>query len=222
MKKEYDSQPINFKEEWPGEFSSFAWQDFLTAIPSPIFLVTTYKDNGKENACMQSWSTFVGDAGEFICIIGSVAKRGHLYKSLIQTKECVLNFPSAEIYDKCELTIKNNGYEDDEITKSGLTSERGKAVNAPRVKECFLNIECELLWEKEHFEGSRDVTVALKAKHISMDRDYFDENKKGRYGKTGYIYNIHSPRNPETGEVFETCFGALEKYVKGEENDWVK
>jgi hypothetical protein len=45
-----------------------------------------------------------------------------------------------------------------------------------------------------------------------MDSDYFDENKKGRYGKTGYIYNIHSPRNPETGEVFGTCLGVLEKY----------
>lgn len=212
MKKEFNSTPTTFKEEWPGELSAFAWQDFLTAIPSPIFLVTTYKENGKENACMQSWSTFVGDAGEFICIIGSVSKRGHLYKSLLDTRECVLNFPSSEIYDKCGLTIKNNAYEDDEITKSGLTAERARTVNAPRIKECFLNIECELLWEKEHFEGSRDVTVALKTKHVAMDDDYFDENKRGRYGKTGYIYNIHSPRNPETGEVYETCFGALEKY----------
>jgi flavin reductase (DIM6/NTAB) family NADH-FMN oxidoreductase RutF len=128
MKKEFSSKPVTFKEEWPGELSAFAWQDFLTAIPSPIFLVTTYKDNGKENACMQSWSTFVGDAGEFICIIGSVAKKGHLYKSLTQTKECVLNFPSADIYDKCELTIRNNNYEDDEITKSGLAAVKRYVV----------------------------------------------------------------------------------------------
>lgn len=212
MKKEFSSTPVTFKDEWPGELSAFAWQDFLTAIPAPLFLVTTYKENGKENACMQSWSTFVGDAGKFICILGSVSKLGHLYKSLINTKECVLNFPSSEIYDKCELTIKNNGYDDDEITESGLTAEKAKTVNAPRIKECFLNIECELLWEKEHFEGSRDVTVALKTKHVTMDNDYYDENKKGRYGKTGYIYNINSPRNPDTGEVYDTCFGALEKY----------
>lgn len=212
MKKEFSSQPKLFKDEYPGELSAFAWHDFLTAIPSPIFLVTTYKDNGKENACMQSWSTFVGDAGEFICILASVAKRGHLYKSLMQTRECVLNFPSADIYTKCEMTIKNNKYEDDEITKSGLIAEKAKVVNAPRIKDCFLNIECELLWEKEHFEGSRDVTVALKARHIAMDSEYYDESVKGRYGKTGYIYNINSPRNPDTGEVYDTCFGALEKY----------
>ena len=212
MKKDFGSIPINFKEEWPDEFLHFAWQDFLTAIPSTIFLVSTYKENGKENASLQSWSTFVGAQGEYICILGSVPKYGHLYKSLLYRKECVLNFPSSDIYDKCALTIANNGYDDDEITKSGLTSEKAKTVNAPRIKECFLNIECELLWEKEHYKGSENVVIALKAKNILMDSDFYDENKKGRYGKTGYIYNIHSPRNPETGEKFETCFGALEKY----------
>lgn len=89
-----------FKEEWPGELTSFSWVDFLTAITSPIFLIITYKDNGKPKACLQSWSTFVSSAGEFICIIGSVSKSGHLHKSLMKKKECVLNFPSYDVYDR--------------------------------------------------------------------------------------------------------------------------
>lgn len=32
----------------------FSWMDFVTAIPSPIFVVTGYKANGKPNACLQS------------------------------------------------------------------------------------------------------------------------------------------------------------------------
>lgn len=212
MKKEYSRKPEAFVEQWEGEFNGFAWQDFLTAIPSPLFLITSYKDNGKENACLQSWSTFVGEQGEFICIIGAVSRQGHLYRTLQERKCCVINFPSRDIYDKCSDTVRNNHYEDDEITKSGLTAEKAITVDAPRIKECFLNIECDYLWEHEHFEGSRDVTVALKAKHICMDTDYCDENGKGRYGKTGYMYNIHSPRNPETGEILADCFGGLEKY----------
>lgn len=184
----------------------------MTAIPSLLFVVTSYKENGKENTCLQSWSTFVGDKGEFICILGAISKRGHLYQTLQQTNCCVLNFPSRDIYEICCDTVKHNSYDEDEITQSGLTAEKAATVNAPRIKECFLNIECELLWEKEHFEESRDVTVALKAKHICMDTDYYDEKRKGRYGKTGYMYNVHSPRNPETGEVLPDCFGALVKY----------
>lgn len=211
MKLGFSVQPATFFETWPGEFETFSWHDFLTAIPSPIFLATTYKDNGKENACLQSWSTFVGVGGDFLCVMSAVSIKGHFYKSLMERQVCVLNFPSADIYGLCEKTIINNQYEDDEIAKSGLTAVKAETVDAPLVVECFLNIECELMWEKAHYEGSDMVVLALKAKHILMDRDYFDEDKKGRYGDSGYIYNIHAPRNPDTGLVYETSLGTLKK-----------
>ena len=44
------------------------------------------------------------------------------------------------------------------------------------------------------------MTVALKAVNICMDSDRYDQNKLGRYGKTGYLYYIDQPTNPETGE----------------------
>jgi hypothetical protein len=97
------------------------------------------------------------------------------------------------------------------IAKNPSLAEKAFSVDAPRIKECFLNIECEYLWEHENFEGSRDVTVALRAKHICMDADFCDEDKKGRYGQGGYMYNIHSPRNPLTGEVTPDCIGAIIK-----------
>ena len=186
--------------------NAFPWQDFLTAIPSPLFVVTSYKANGKENACLQSWSTFVGDAGEFICLLGAVSKRGHIYQSIRETGCCVINFPSRDIYQRCAATIQNNDFGDDEITKSGLSAEKAISVNAPRIKECFLNIECTLLWEREHFEESRDVVMALKATHICMDSAKWDESQAGRYGKSGYMYNIHSPRNTDTGAALPDCF----------------
>lgn len=210
MKKEISTKPEVIKEQWPGELEAFSWQDFVTAIPSPLLVVTGYKSNGKENACLQSWATFVGSSGDFMCILGSVSKNGHMYQSLKESGCCVLNFPSKEVYDLCGKTVENNQFEIDEITASGLTAEPAVSVNAPRIAECFLNIECEFLWEKEHFEGSRDVVIALKASHICMDSDRYDENKLGRYGKTGYLYNIHAVRNPETGETKPDALGMLE------------
>ena len=212
MKKEFATKPEAITEQWPGELEAFSWQDFVTAIPSPLLVVTGWKPNGKENACLQAWATFVGGTGEFICILGSVSKRGHMLQSLRETGCCVLNFPSREAFDRCAKTIENNQLEADEITASGLTSEPAVSVNAPRIAECFLNIECELLWIKEQFEGSHDMVVALKATHICMDIDHYDERKLGRYGKSGYMYNINSPRNPETGEAEPEAFGALELY----------
>jgi flavin reductase (DIM6/NTAB) family NADH-FMN oxidoreductase RutF len=134
---------------------------------------------------------------------------------LKETGCCVLNFPSNEIYDHCHKTIDNNQYETDEITASGLTAEKSVAVNAPRIAECFLNIECEYLWERQNFENSGNVVVALKAVHICMDDDRYDQSKLGRYGKTGYMYNINAPSNPETGEAGTDGIGIIEFYSGG-------
>ncbi len=51
MKKEFFTKPEAITEQWPGELAAFSWQDFVTAIPSPLFVVTGYKSNGKENPC---------------------------------------------------------------------------------------------------------------------------------------------------------------------------
>lgn len=213
MKHEFAARPSAYTEAWPGQLSVFSWHDFLTAIPSPLFLVTSYKANGKENACLESWATFVGENGIFFCILAAVNKHGHLYATLKETGCCVINFPSRDIYDRCYATVANNGYDVDEITQSGLTAEPAISVKAPRVRECFLNIECEVEWEHELFANSREVTIALRATHICMDSDHYGEGRLGRYGKTGYLYNIHSPRDPETGDVLPDCFGILEKML---------
>jgi len=123
-----------------------------------------------------------------------------MYQSLKDTGVCVLNFPAYDIYDRCIKTIGYNEFETDEITAAGLTAEKAAKVNAPRIKECFLNIECELLWEHELSKGVNVAIVALKAVNICMDSDRFDQSKLGRYGKTGYLYQIDNPTNPETGE----------------------
>ena len=189
------------------ETYGFSWMDFVTAIPSPLFVVTTYKSNGKPNACLQSWACFNGGPNGFYAILSSVNKFGHLYQSITETKEAVLNFPSVDWYDQCFNTIANNGFDNDEIALSGLTSEQASVVNAPIIKECFLNLECRYLWEREIVEGSSHVLMCLEVVNISVDEVYLDEKSQGRYGDTGYLYNIHYPINPES--------------FNGKSHDWI-
>jgi flavin reductase (DIM6/NTAB) family NADH-FMN oxidoreductase RutF len=208
MKKDFIELPESMKNI---DFYGFSWIDFVVSIPSPLFVVSTYKSNGKPNACLQSWVTFAGiDENNFVAVMASVNKNKHMYKSIKETGEMVLNFPSGEIYPKCMETIKNNDFDDDEITKFGLTVEKAKMVNAPQIKECFLNLECQYLWEKELVEG-HNVVMCVKIVNVSMDNEYYNEKIKGRYGKTGYIYNIHNPINPETGIMEGDSIGIIEK-----------
>ena len=207
MKKHYSAKPESMKDV---KTYGFSWIDFVTAIPSPLLVVTTFKANGLPNACLQSWSTFVGSGNEFYCIMASVNKNGHMYKTVKETNELVLNFPPAKIYDLCTATIINNGYDDDEISKSGLTVEKSAVVNAPMIKECFLNLECQYLWEKELCENSDVVVMCVTVKNICIDTCLFDEDS-GRYSEQGYIYNVHYPINPDTGEGRYDCLATLKR-----------
>lgn len=205
MKKEFSTCPNTINEK---ELYGFVWQEHVLAIPSPLVVVTSYKENGKTNASMQSWSTFVSEKG-FYCIFGSVNKNTHMYTTIRQNKQLVINFPSSDIYKRCLGTIKHNGYDDDEITLAGLTAEKASLVNAPRIQECFLNLEGECVWEKEITPNSDHVVMCVKIINICMDEAYYNIDEKGRYGKTGYLYNIHAPRNPETGKKEKFKMGRL-------------
>ncbi|MBO5209591.1 MAG: flavin reductase [Lachnospiraceae bacterium] len=207
MKKEFKNCPACFEGK---ELYGFDWKEHVVAIPSPLVVVTSYKANGKTNATLQSWLTFSNSDG-FYCIFADVSKYGHMYQSIKEQKSLVINFPSADIYPKCYSTIANNQYDDAEIEMAGLTAEEASTVHAPRIKECFLNLECEYVWEKELTPDSYHIVMCVKVINVVMDEEYYNEQKKGRYGNTGYLYNIHSPANPETGKEEDTYLGILKK-----------
>lgn len=203
-----------FNEGYMKACGNMSWYDFVAGIPSLVFVVTGWKSNGKENACLQSWSAFAGSGAEnFICILGKVNKHGHMYQSLRETGVCVLNFPTNDLYGRCIKTIGNNQFDTDEITAAGLTAEPAVKVNAPRIQECFLCIECEYLWEHDLCEGSEEATVALRAVNLCMDSEYFDQSKLGRYGKSGFLFQVDQPTNPLTGETTPFGPGVLEQGV---------
>ena len=181
MKNYYTSKPEELEPRWPGDLEGIesSWHDAVADIPTPLFVVTGWKSNGKENACMQSRAAFSASYGDYTCILGWVNTAGHMYKSLKETGCCVLNFFSSEIHEKCFDTIKNNDFDTNEITASGLTAENAQSVKAPCIKECFLNIECEYLWEHELTLGYPSlVVVALKAVGISVDNEYYGAKDK--------------------------------------------
>ena len=85
MKYSYKEMPDQMKGTF-GDISrsfGFSWKEFVMTIPSPMFLVTTYKSNGKPNACMQSWATFTSaDHG----------KTAHDYAGVLQKKIDVMEY----------------------------------------------------------------------------------------------------------------------------------
>ena len=190
----------------------FSWKEFVATIPSPMFLVTTYKSNSQPNACMQSWATFTSanHGNGFYAILASVNKSGHLYQSLQEKQDAVINFMSAEYHAACMATIQNNAFEADEIAASGLTAEPANWVQAPMVKECFMNLECRYVWEKEIVPGDDHVMICLEVLGVHIDKEHLED----RTGDQGILYNIHYQINPEHVEKTAHDYaGVLQKKI---------
>lgn len=209
MKYELNILPDNLKESWPGQFRTFSWIEFVASIPQAISVITTWKEGKIPNACLQSWTMYNGDSGGYF-VIFSLMNTTHTYTNILREKEFAVNFPGADEFRKCFATIKNNSDEIDEITASGLAVEPCRAVNAPRIKECFLNLECRLSWHRPLHEGSIWHLFAGEVIHAAIESDKTQKGAFGRYGADGFIYNIHSPIDPATGEEDASMVGKIE------------
>ena len=140
--------------------------------------------------------------------------RYHTYANILRDKEFVVNFPAIDIFPRCYKTIENNGEETDEITTVGLTVEPSQVIDAPRIKECFLNLECRLAWHRLLHEGSLWSVFSGEVVHVAIDNEVVQSGAYLRYGKGGYIFNLHSPTDPMTGQEDESMVGIIEPVQK--------
>ena len=125
-----------------------------------------------------------------------------------------MNFPDLELFPKCAKTIENNSDETDEISASGLTVESSNIVNAPRIRECFLNLECRLGWERPLHDSSLWHVFAGEVVHVAIDSERARSGEYNRTGPAGLIYNIHSPIDPATGTADESMVGIIQPMQK--------
>ena len=194
MKLEFRKCPETIDESRLFGFKS--WQEHVAAVPSPLVAVTGYKANGLANVTMQSWCAVHGDRVLFM----SVERGSHMYGILRERGAVVVNFPTAEIFNRCMRSIEHNAWDEDEIAASGLTAEAAKEVDAPRIAECPLNLECELMWEHEAAPGSSDVTVCMRIVDLAVEPEAY----------SGPLYNIRSRSDIRTGERSGPQAGAIE------------
>lgn len=209
MKYELKSKPESFKEIWPGQYEIFSWVEFVTAVPQAISVITTWKEGRIPNACLQAWSTYTGDSGGYY-VIFSIMNNNHTYKNILRGKEFIVNFPNTDEFSRCSATVENNDDETDEIAAAGLMVETAQVVDAPRIKECFLNLECRLGWHRPLHDESLWHVFAGEVVHVAVESEYVKANSGRRYGEKGYIFNIHSPIDPYNGEQEVSKVGKIE------------
>jgi flavin reductase (DIM6/NTAB) family NADH-FMN oxidoreductase RutF len=74
-----------------------------------------------------------------------VSNRDYTFEILEETKECVINIPTAELAKKVVACGNISGRTVDKFKKFQLTAEPGTVVQAPLIAECYANLECRVV-----------------------------------------------------------------------------
>lgn len=107
----------------------------------PVVLVST-AHKGRNNIMTMSWHTMIDFNPPLVgCVISD---RNHTFSMVRASKECVINIPTLAIAKQAVACGNVSGAKTDKFAKFGLTPEKGSAVAAPLIKECYASLECVL------------------------------------------------------------------------------
>ena len=200
--------PKYFKAAYPEEFELFSHFETTSAIPQVLFAVTTWKENGKPNVCLHSWSCFHGDKTAFFAVMGCLYQHTHTYANIQREKCFAINFLPISYYDRLVKTIHSNHMEDDEFQVGGFTMEAANAINAPLIAEAFMNVECKLEQVQDLSGAGITSMVIGKVAYISVSEEYA-QGYENRYGKEGFMMLVPAPQDLLTGKPGQSAIATV-------------
>ncbi len=210
MKREISMETAELLyENWPGQFDTFSHMEFACSIPQPLFLISTVKENGMPNLCFHSWSCFGGDMGGYFAVMQNVAHTSHTYHNIVREGEFCINFVSPDYYSNCIATITHNSNLADEFEAGHFTPEKSVRIRTPRVKQSFMTLECQLACNVDLSRKGICSMIIGRVLHASVEEKYIEGIDK-RYGREGFMFNIHEPADFATGQLSDTHVASLE------------
>lgn len=205
--------PGYFKSLYPEEFQLFSHFETTAAVPGALFAITTWKENGKPNVCLHSWSCFHGDKTAFFAVMGNLYQHTHTYANILRERCFCVNFLPNSCYDRLTETIFHNEYDSDEFQTGDFTLEDARTIHAPVIREAFLTMECTLRDVQDLSGAGMAAMVIGEVEHMSVEEEYAQGYAK-RYGEEGFMMLVPSPQNLVTGEPELSAIGMvkIEKY----------
>ena len=200
--------PRHFQPAYPEEFELFSHFEVTAGIPTVLFAVTTWKENGKPNVCFHAWSSFHGDKTAFFAVMGNLFQHTHTFAN-IQRERCFgINFLPISAYDALVNTIHQNDLETDEFAAGGFNLFPAKTIHAPMIQEAFLNVECTLKEVSDLSGAGITAMVIGQVQHAWVEEDYARGYEK-RYGKEGFMLLVPAPQDLVTGQPAQSAIATL-------------
>jgi flavin reductase (DIM6/NTAB) family NADH-FMN oxidoreductase RutF len=145
--------------------------------PAPAVVASAYDEEGRADACTLAFATMCSHHPPAVMIaINSTLKRKTL-KSILQTKEFCLGFPSVEHMAEVDYLGIESGYNEDKIAKINYTPVKGEKVNAPIINEFKVSLECRVMHVAEvgsHTQITGEIVNVQADESVLNDKNKID------------------------------------------------
>ncbi len=138
--------------------------------PLPVVLVSVADSKGSKNIITVAWAGTICSNPPMVSI--SVRKERHSHAMICDSGEFVINLTTEEMAYATDYCGVKSGRDVDKFKEMNLTPLPGKVVQAPRIAESPVSIECVVKECKEL--GSHDMFIA-EVVAVSVDDKYMDE-----------------------------------------------
>lgn len=147
-------KPLRRKRESPhaagvleDAFAKEAWKPGTMLCPVPAVMVTCADAAGRPDIVTVAWAGTVCSEPPLVTI--SLRKERYSYGIIAQSREFVINVPSARQIRATDYCGVVSGRDVDKFEKTGLTAVPAAAVQAPLILECPIHLECRVLDTRE-------------------------------------------------------------------------
>lgn len=193
-------RPGHFQPGYPEQWDIVSHLECAAGIPQALFAITTRKENGRPNVCFHSWSCFHGDKTAFFAVLGGLFQHTHTYANILREGVFCLNFLPLSAYEGLCKTILYNQEDLDEIQTGGFTLEPAATMDAPCIRESFLQLECTLEEAKDLSGAGITAMVTGRVRQVRVEEAYAKELDR-RYGPAGFMLLASAPQNLQTGQA---------------------
>lgn len=177
-----------------------------TVIPRPIGWISTINEDGIHNLAPFSYFNAVGDDPPHVMF--STAHSNNLNKdtlnNVLATKQFVVNMVTEDLVEQMNLTSQPIAANESEFELAGLTPIASSLVKPPRVKECKITMECEMVhhYKLENSKTGGATIVIGKIVLFHIDESVLLENYKINLETYKPIARLAGSNYSKLGEIF--------------------
>lgn len=183
---------------------------------TPVVLITTLNEDGSANIAPMSSAWALGQS-----VLLGLGKDGKTYENMRERHECVLNFPTDNLFRAVEKLATLTGkfpippdkaakyrYEKDKFGTARLTPMPSAVVKPPRICECPLHFEAIV---KNDYpignDGDDVVAVEVQVVHVHAHEDILHDTSHispSRWRPLIYNFRHYFGLGTELGKTFKS------------------